>query len=261
MHGLPTATQETLIVKMRALDRIEERDAAALQSCVLDEGYLEAGMDFVRFGDAYPAAIVILSGWAMRYRELSDGGRQILNFLIRGDAAGFAATILARADHSIGAITAVRYARLDSARLLDLVGSNPRLGVLLFWSVALEEAVLREHLVGVGKRPALQQLAHLLVELTVRQRRAGIEAQTAQCLPLTQAALADAIGVSEIHANRLLRTLRQDGLVATNRRAVVIEDEAGLRRIARWDDTYLHRDAGFSSQSVSAKAGHHESRP
>jgi len=243
MHGLPNATQEPLAVKLHALGRIDERDAAALQSCVLAEGHLEPGADFVRFGDAYPAAIVILSGWAMRYRELSDGSRQILNFLIRGDAAGFAATILARADHSIGAITSVRYARLDSARLLDLVGHNPRLGVLLFWSVALEEAVLREHLVGVGKRPALQQLAHLLVELAERQRRVGIDAQTARCLPLTQVALADAIGVSEIHGNRLLQTLRRDGLVTTNRRAVVIEDEDGLRRIARWDDTYLHRDA------------------
>lgn len=247
MYGTTISVEEgPLALKLRALGHVSDRDAEALQACVVDEGRLTPGTDFVRFGEPYPSAIVIRSGWAMRYRELPDGNRQVLNFLIRGDAAGFAAAVLDRADHSVGAITEVRYARLNPEKLLDLVGCNPRLGVLLFWSVALEEAIMREHLVGVGKRSALEQLAHLLVELVERQISAGIDEDVATRLPLTQAALADAIGVSEIHGNRVMRTLKREGLVATTRRAIQVLDVDGLRRVARWDDTFLHREAGVS---------------
>ena len=88
----------------------------------------------------------------------------------------------------------------------------------------VDAAVFREWIANVGRRDAKTRVAHLLCEFGLRLEAAGIGKQTNFELPMSQEELADCTGLTPVHLNRTLRTLRREGLIARAKRAVWIED-------------------------------------
>ncbi|WP_416899439.1 MAG: Crp/Fnr family transcriptional regulator [Minwuia sp.] len=215
-----------------------ERDA--ISSCIEPEREMQAGGYLVRQGEPYDGSYVMLDGWSVRQKYLRDGRRQVMNFLIRGDAVGFAATFFKEADHSVMALTDIVYARMNHERLMRLIADNPRLGTAMFWSVALEEAMLRERIVGLGQRSAREHMAHLIMEMVARQRHAGIEGAAVHLLPINQILLSDALGISPVHTNRTIRRLVLDRLISTSPRGIEVLDEERLAETGDFDGQFLH---------------------
>jgi CRP-like cAMP-binding protein len=197
------------------------------------------GQEIVSEGKRCSAVFLLTEGIAVRYRILRDGQRQILNFLLAGDFAGITSCRFESALYSIKALTPVTASPIPVAKLLGLFDSNPRLAAELFWSLAGDGAILAEHLITVGRLPAQERVAHLLLELLVRLQGIGLADEHSYRLPLTQEMISDALGLSIPYVNRVLRQLRMAGLVRIDDQRIVIEDVEALSDLANFERTYL----------------------
>jgi CRP-like cAMP-binding protein len=122
---------------------------------------------------------------------------------------------------------------------MDGFRNAPRLATAVLWAASRDEAMVVEHLVNLGRRSAEERMAHFLLELGARLSLVGIGDKTGYKCPLTQYHLADTLGLSAVHVNRVLRHLRGDGLVTFQKGSVIFNDFEGLRELASFDTAYL----------------------
>ena len=138
----------------------------------------------------------------------AEGKRQILSFHISGDIPDLQSLHLSVMDHSLGTLIPCKLAFIQHDDLRSLMRNHPRLGDLFWRDTLIDAAVFRQWVVNVGRRQALARMAHLLCELLVRLRAVELVEDHAFDLPVTQAELADALGISNVHVNRVLQDLR-----------------------------------------------------
>ena len=212
-----------------------------------------ARRDLIREGDKPRGVILILDGWACGYKQLPDGRRQVTSFLIPGDLGDANVFLLGQMDHSIGAITPVRYAELGQAELEQLMDESPRLSRSLWRHEQVTAAINREWLLNVGQRSAYERIAHLICELFARLRAAGLAYGDSCDFPLTQTDLAEAIGLTPVHVNRTLQQLRRDGLIELGGRKLTVPDPERLRSVASFNPNYLHLDREGGSWDASER--------
>jgi CRP-like cAMP-binding protein len=214
-------------------------EAAILLDLKSASRVVRAGQEIISEGRRCAALFLITEGIAIRYRILRDGQRQILNFLLPGDFAGVNSCRFDSALCSIRTLTIAAISPIPLARLAGLLDSHPRLAARLFWSFASETAILAEHLIAIGRRPAPERIAHLLLELLTRLQLVGLAGERSYYMPLTQEMIGDALGLSIPYVNRVLQQLRQDGLVTIKDQHVVIENMEELAALADFEHTYL----------------------
>ncbi|MGX7707714.1 Crp/Fnr family transcriptional regulator [Methylobacterium sp. Gmos1] len=203
-------------------------------------GWVGPNRDLLTDGAAPREVCVILEGWACAYKQLEDGRRQIIGFLMPGDACGAAAVFPDVVNYSVGTLTAVRTARILGLTLLATADTQPRI-LRAFWLDMLAmSAIQREWTASIGLRTARERVAHLLCEIVTRLRAIGLADDDGCVLPLTQEDLGETVGISTVHVNRTLQDLRACGLITLKRQQLVIPDFAALQAVAQFDDAYLH---------------------
>ncbi|CAN5625347.1 Crp/Fnr family transcriptional regulator [soil metagenome] len=185
---------------------------------------------------------LLLDGFVERYKDLPDGRRQILAIHVPGDFVDLHSYPLKKLEHSVAALTPIRVAFVPHASVRALTETSATLTELLWRSTLIDAAINREWIVSVGARGAAVRLAHLFCEMNVRLQRIGLSDGKRFVFPVTQIDLADATGLTAVHANRMLRQLREDGLVEFRGGAVHIADEKALCRFAGFDPGYLFID-------------------
>ena len=200
---------------------------------------IRPGQEIVSEGKRCTSVFLITEGIAIRYRILRDGQRQILSFVLPGDFAGGRSCFFETALYSIKALTPTVVSPIPLPRLIGLFDTHPGLAAKLFGLFACEPAILAEHLITVGRRSALERVAHFLLELLIRLQLIGLADERSYRLPLTQETISDALGLSIPYVNRVLQQLRRDGLVTIKDQLVVIENIEELSALADFEQTYL----------------------
>lgn len=183
---------------------------------------------------------VLEDGFACRYRDLMDGRRQILSLLVPGDIIDLRQFVLGGAQPSLSALSPLSVRAIPNASLFKLLEVFPRITRALWSTTLIEESISREWLVSVGKRSAIERVAHLLCEIYLRLSAVGRNDGARFPLPLTQSELADVLGLSTVHVNRTLQELRKSGLIAFQSGTVEIFDFAALSEMAMFAAGYLH---------------------
>jgi CRP-like cAMP-binding protein len=236
-------TNGVLARKLGRFLKFTEDELRGLQHLEEPRQKVEAHTELTFEGQERQDCYVLLEGWAAGYKILPDGKRQIINFSIPGDFLGLRSFLLRTADHSVVTLTDAWVSRFEQQRILQILEDLPRVGTAILWALSREEAIVVEHLVDIGRRNAIERLAHLLRELGERLKIVGLGDDAGYACPLTQEALADAVGLTPIYVNRVLRQLRERGLASLNRRQLVIHDLAGLQALAEFNIAYLdHND-------------------
>ena len=156
-----------------------------------------------------------------------------------GDVFGLHAFLLRTMDHSVGTLVSTRLAAISRATVFDLFEHHPRIGAALWWSALQQEAINRERIVALGRREARGRVAYLLCELLWRQRAVGLSEGDAIRLPLTQLELADTLGLTAVHINRILQGFRRDNLIELARHRLTLGDVERLQEIAGFNQDYL----------------------
>jgi CRP-like cAMP-binding protein len=219
---------------------LSESDRQVLDALIAHDEYFPADVDIIAEGMAPRSVFVVKEGMGIRYRNLPDGGRQIMTFLIPGDLCDVHAFLLKTMDHSLATITPVRIAPIARNGILDLFYQRPRISAALWWSSLQEEAILRERIVSLGRRDARGRIAYMLCELLWRHAAVGLTNGGTFLLPLTQTELGDTLGLTPVHVNRILKEFRQRGLITIERKMLNLLDIEGLQNIAGFDKSYLH---------------------
>jgi CRP-like cAMP-binding protein len=219
------------------LSRDEQRRLGELQSRPIRVG---RGKLLVEEGQTGHKAFVLQEGWACSYKILPNGGRQIISFPVPGDCVGLRSVLLRTADHSFSALTNAVVSPIDSSRILGAFNEFPRLGAAILWAASRDEAMVVEHLVSIGRRTAIERTAHFFMELVERLRLVGLATKSEFSCPLSQYVLADALGLSAIHVNRVLRQLRERELLTFRAGKVEIHDLKALGKLAGFRGGYLN---------------------
>lgn len=225
--------------KLSAFVALSEAELAVLDRLHQRRRSFVAGRDLVHQGQSDQAAYILSAGWVCSYKIQPDGPRQIVDFQIPGDFLGLRSVLLHTSDHSIEPIVNIQAAEVLASDLLDAFAQTPRLATAILWAVSRDEAMVVEHLVGLGRRDADARMAHFLLELGARLALVGIGSKAGYACPLTQYHLADALGLTAIHVNRVLRQLREDGLVTFRAGHVTFDNYDRLVDLADFDPAYL----------------------
>jgi CRP-like cAMP-binding protein len=229
-----------LIRKLESIAPLTPDEKAALLRLPLRLKTVAADQDILREGDTPSECSLVVEGFACRYNLTAEGKRQILSFHISGDILDLQSLYLSVMDHSLGTLIPSKLAFIQHDDLRSLMRSHPRLGDLFWRDTLIDAAIFRQWLVGLGRRDAHARIAHLLCELLVRLRAVELVEDHAFTLPVTQAELGDAFGLSTVHVNRVLQELRGDGLIALHGGSLKVLDWQGLQKAGGFDPTYLH---------------------
>lgn len=233
-----------LIRKMEGYAPLSDDDKQVIRDlCAERHETFATKTDIITDSETPDYVHLILDGWAARYKMLEDGSRHITAFLIPGDFCDLHITILREMDHGIFALTPCTVAELDSDKLNEITAERSMLTQSLWWMTLGDEAVLRQWVVN-GRRPAIAAVAHLLCEVHLRMKSIGLVQDNRLDLPLTQEVLADATGMTPVHMNRTLQSMRDSGLIELKARSLFIPDVAALAEAGGFEDSYLHLREG-----------------
>jgi CRP-like cAMP-binding protein len=239
LEGLPMAN--AFVEKLRGYAPMSAADEVLLRDACRHPRTFPANYDLILEGDEPGPVFVILAGWACRYKILPGGSRQIISFMMPGDFCDMHIAVLAEMDHSIATLTEATVATIPRREMEALVEVRPDLAKAFWWTQLVDAGVLRATIVSMGRRTSLERVAHLLCELCFRMRNIGIADEETFVMPFTQIVFADAVGMTPVHVNRLVRKLRALGALDVGVSTLIIADIKLLAQIAGFDDNYLHR--------------------
>jgi CRP-like cAMP-binding protein len=229
-----------LIRKLESIARLSPEEKAALQRLPLRLKAVAADQDIVSEGDTPSECCLLVEGFACRYNVTVQGKRQILSFHIGGDIPDLQSLHLSVMDHSLGTLIPCKLAFIRHDDLRNLMRNHPRLADLFWRDTLIDAAVFRQWTVNVGRRQSPARMAHVLCELLVRLRAVELAEDHAFDLPVTQGELADALGITPVHVNRVLQELRGMGLIFLHGKTLKVLDWEALKEVGEFDPTYLH---------------------
>ena len=229
------------IDKLSGFSALSAAEVAALAAATVDPRKYLPKHDLIREGDRPGPVFVILEGWAYRYKILPNGARQVLAYLMPGDSCDLHVGLLAEMDHSIQTITPSVVATIDRVRMDEIMDRHPGIAKAMYLGQLIDEGTMRAWITSMGRRASIERVAHLMCELYLRARNIGLTLDTKFALPLSQLMLADSLGMTPVHLNRVMKELRESGAMTLQRGSLIIEDPAQLIQIAGFDENYLHR--------------------
>ncbi|APX83987.1 Crp/Fnr family transcriptional regulator [Methylorubrum extorquens] len=229
----------TLIRKLGSVAPLTDEQCQAIERLPVRTHTLAAHHDIMRDGDRPAHCCLMLDGWACRYKVLGDGRRQILSFHIPGDIPDLQTLHIPTMDYSLASMTKATVAFIPHDSLSDLVSRHPGVGAILWRETLIDAAIFRAWMIGTGRRSAFEQVAHLFCEVYLKLQAAGLADHYRCPLPITQIDLADALGLTSVHVNRVLKEMRSRALITLREHTLVIEAWDELSRIAEFDPTYL----------------------
>jgi len=197
---------------------------------------IQAGQDLFRLGETCDAVFNLVDGWVFLYNLLKDGRRQILHFALPGAVLGYHLMGGVRATFGAQALTRATICSISHESLERLSKDHSGIGMRLAWLISRDHSLSYDHLTSVGRRTSRERVAHLLLELFIRYRSQwpGHRIENMH-LPLTQEHIGDAIGMTGVHANRVLRELLNDGILEFHYRRLTILDPDRLVDVAGID--------------------------
>ncbi|MFW2348921.1 Crp/Fnr family transcriptional regulator [Qipengyuania sp.] len=232
----PVACANCPLQACPGLRSLEERQLAYMQGFKDGEIGLERGDVLIDEGAAHDRLYTVLDGVLIRSRSLDDGRRQIVNFMFPGDLVGLQGAFDEPSSHAVAALIDARLCRFRRNDFVELISTHPRLGYDITWLAAKEETALEGHIVSLGQRSARERLAYLAVWLLDRAQATCLaDDRNIVSLPITQAQIADMLGLSLVHTNRTLRQLEREGLVEWKSRTIHVPDLARAAEYAQFD--------------------------
>jgi CRP-like cAMP-binding protein len=227
--------------KLNGFSKLTPDEVAALSTVTAHPEAVPARTDLIREGDRPGPVFVILKGWACRYKILPNGSRQVLAYLMPGDSCDLHIGLLAEMDHSIQVITPAVVTTIGRLEMDEMMENHRGIAKAMYISQLIDEGIMRAWITSMGRRTSIERVAHLMCELYLRARNTGLIDGDELDLPLSQMLLADSLGMTPVHLNRVLKILRDSEAMNISRGALHIKDPRKLIQIAGFDENYLHR--------------------
>jgi CRP-like cAMP-binding protein len=231
--------QDPFVARLLQHVDLDADDLGSLAAIIDGELLVPRRRDLIVDGSEYRKLSFVKEGYAMRYKLLRNGKRQILNVVLPGDVVGVPGSFLERAVYSVTAITDVTLNLCTLDSYVQLCYRRPKFGLALTWIAVQEAATYAEHIIDVGRRTPIERLAHFLLELHARLHVVGRADQASFALPFSQEVMADVLGMSVPHLNRMMQRLRSEKLIAGSERQVEFLDVGAMQALAHYQPHIL----------------------
>lgn len=244
-------TFEKMVQRLERRLPLDQADREALLGLPNNVKTMPANAHVVRDGEVPNYVTLMLSGFACRYKLTGEGGRQILSFHCAAEFLDLQNSFLGVADHSVQMLTEGEVALIPLGVMGELALTRPGIARALWIDTLIDASIFREWVVNVGRRDSRARVAHLLCEFSLRLEASGLAKDHRYELPMTQEQLADAVGLTSVHVNRVLKQLAEEGLIRRDRRSIAILDWNRMRRAGDFNERYLHHDAMGSREEAA----------
>ncbi len=237
---MTTEIFEPLLKRLRLTAGIAEKEEQAIRQLPVRVRETRGGETIVASGSRPSLCCIVIDGFVQRSKIVSEDRRQILSFHQPGDIPDLQSLYLHVLDHEVITLGDCVLGFIPHSALRALIKANSNVAEALWRDTLLDAAVFREWICNVGQRAADSRLAHLILEIHTRLTTIDRVKGSSFHFPVTQALLADAIGTSAVHVNRVIQELRTKELLEIERGEITILDQEGLRKLADFDPLYLH---------------------
>ena len=241
--GAPTSRnaldQHPFVARLLQLVDLKAADLKDLDDIIDGELVIRKRRDLIADGYEYRKLCFVKDGYAVRYKLLRNGKRQILNVILPGDIVGLPGSFYQHAVYSVTAITDLRMNVCSLESYVQLCYRHPQYGLALTWIAVQEAATYAEHVIDVGRRTPIERLSHFLLELHARLKAVGRAEKTRFTLPFSQEVIADVLGLSVPHLNRMMQQLRAEKLIADTERVVEFLDADAMQTLAHYQPQAL----------------------
>jgi CRP-like cAMP-binding protein len=241
-----------LITRLSATVGLSEQDRNLISGLPMHVRNVPADHDIVRQGQVTGQCCLLLDGFLFRYKEGSDGRRQILSFYVPGDIPDLHSMHLGPMDHNLASVGAAVVAFIAHSALFEIIAVSPALNHTFMREMIVDASIQREWLLNIGTRQALPRAAHLICEIAARLKAVGLARDLNFSWPVSQADIADACGISTVHANRVVQEMRARGLIEWRGRALRILDWDELASVGDFTTDYLYLN-NKSGASIASK--------
>ncbi|MFT4117540.1 Crp/Fnr family transcriptional regulator [Bradyrhizobium sp.] len=239
---MPTdAIRAALVRRLRVSSGISDEDVREIEALPIAVRQYRAETPVVRDGARATECCLIAEGFCARSKTIASGRRQILSIHIPGEIPDLMSLFLHVMDHDLTTLTPSTLGFISHETLQKLHRRRPAVAEMFWRDTLIDSAMFREWIVNVGQRPAPSRLAHVMIELRERLRVIGAVDGNSFEMPLTQEQIGEALGITAVHANRVIKLLRQDGIVDLHRGRVTVLDERKFLELADFDGRYLHQ--------------------
>lgn len=202
---------------------------------------VQSNRDFVRLGERTDHACLVVAGYVGRFDQNSSGARQITALHIPGDMADLHSAVQPEAGSALQALSTATIIRIPHSQIRATAAAFPAVAEAFWRDCMVDASILSQWVVNVGRRDARARIAHMLCEIAVRLGVAPASGEVMFPFPVTQTQLADAAGLTPVHVNRVIQSLRRDGL-ADVRHNAIIHDWDDLVEVGDFDANYLQTD-------------------
>jgi len=234
-------TLQPMINRLAYHHTLSADDRAALLALPHTLKKFERNHYVVREYERATHSCVLLRGYAVRTKLVVGGARQICSVHMKGEMVDLQNSLLAKADHSVQMLTYGQVAMIPREAIEQIAFDRPAVGKAMWIDTLVDASIFREWIANVGRRDARTRIAHLMCELALRLKVAGLGQQTNYEVPLTQEQLADATGLTAVHVNRTIKGLEAEGLIErAHPRFITIGDWRKLAEAGDFDSNYLH---------------------
>jgi CRP-like cAMP-binding protein len=234
-------TIERLIRKLQITTSLNADDLRALERLPIHLKEVAAHTAIVREGERPSQCCLLIDGFICRSKTTDAGKRQILSIHISGDIPDVQSLHLHVMDHDMTTLSRSTVGFIGHDALRAVTRERPIVAEALWRETLIDAAVFREWIVNVGRRPAVNRLAHLLAEIGTRLHAMRLAEEDRFELPMTQLDIADAVGLTPVHVNRVIQELRRAGLLELRKHTVFLPDLPRLKELGDFDDLYLHQ--------------------
>ncbi|PRY65759.1 CRP-like cAMP-binding protein [Vreelandella songnenensis] len=240
MMTAPHSPNDMMIRKLESIFKLTSEEEQALQELSIQTRDIGTNQDIVRVGDQPSQCFLIVEGFTCVHKVSAEGKRQIIAIHVPGDVPDLQSLHLQVLDINISSITPCKLGFIKHTDLYQLCERYPRLAAALWRETLVHSSIFREWLLNIGQRDAYSRVAHLICEIMLRLKAVGLADGQSFEMPVTQAELADATGITPVHANRVLQALRSDGLISTHKHQVTLPDWEKIQQAGEFDPLYLH---------------------
>ena len=226
--------QHPFVTRLLQYVDLDPADLRSLEAIIDGELSIRRRGELIVDGDEYRKLCFVRDGYAVRYKLLRNGKRQILNVILPGDIVGVPGSFYERAIYSVSAITDIAMSACALDAYVQLCYRRPQFGLALSWIAIQEATTYAEHIIDVGRRTPIERLSHFLLELHARLRVVGRAEAKSFTLPFSQEVMADVLGMSVPHLNRMMQRLRSEKLIAGSERRVEFVDVGAMQAFAHY---------------------------
>jgi len=213
---------------------LDAADLKRLDEIIDGELTIRRRRDLIVDGYEYRKLCFVKDGHAVRYKLLRNGKRQILNVVLPGDIVGMPGSFYERAVYSVSAISDLTMNVCSLDAYVQLCYQRPQFGLALSWIAVQEATTYAEHIIDVGRRTPIERLSHFLLELHARLRAVRRAGLTSFALPFSQEVMADVLGLSVPHLNRMMQQLRSEKLITDSERQIEFIDIGAIQALAHY---------------------------